>query len=231
MICTVSNRTVTDRHTKGIYAEYEAFVGENHKATCSAHAWDYAEAIEQAAFKPDDLVLDIGCASSYFGLFIADRVRTCYGIDDFTSYAFITYTVPWMKTLPDFEQYRTGKFVFVAANAARIPFPDNFFDKVVTFSALEHFVGDDDIDCAKEVGRVLKPGGSFLGTVDYNPVNHKPLKHYPICSVYTYRSLHERIVSPSCLRLAGTDFEALREEPRGDYVDAVFFHLVKEKVV
>jgi len=228
MICTGTHKTTPDSRCMDMYADYLSFVGNEHMQTCSGRAWDYAEALEQAGLMPEHVTLDVGCASSYFALYIAKKVKLSYGIDDLMSYAYETYTIPWMATLRDFEEYQTGRFVLVVSNAARLPFPDGFFDRIFTFSALEHFENDDDIDFAREAARVLKPGGSFLGTVDYNPIDPYPLKDYPICRVYSHKTFYERIVLPSGLKLIGKDFEADRADPQDNYVEALFFHLTKE---
>ena len=45
-----------------------------------------------------------------------------------------------------------------------MPYPDEYFDKVVCSSSLEHF--KDDIKALKEMHRVLKPNGSVVLTTD-----------------------------------------------------------------
>jgi ubiquinone/menaquinone biosynthesis C-methylase UbiE len=45
-----------------------------------------------------------------------------------------------------------------------LPYPDNFFDKIVSNCSLEHF--NDDTKALNEMSRVLKPGGIVVLTVD-----------------------------------------------------------------
>jgi len=86
-----------------------------------------------------------------------------------------------------------------------LPFKDNYFSKIYTHSALEHFVAGDDTLCAVELGRCLQKGGLFLGQVDFNPVTEFPVKDNTECRTYTYQSFIERILIPSGLALVGED--------------------------
>jgi len=58
------------------------------------------------------------------------------------------------------------------SGAESLPFPDASFDKVYTTMALHHYA---DLDKAlKEIGRVLKPGGSFV-VLEVEPSSAKGL--------------------------------------------------------
>jgi len=48
-------------------------------------------------------------------------------------------------------------------DATRLSFPDDTFDRVITSEVLEHI--QDDVGAIAEMVRVLKPGGTFAGTV------------------------------------------------------------------
>jgi len=229
MIYTVQDLQHNNGVLESMDKEYTEFVGENHAVTSSARGWLYPETILQARLQPDHVVLDVGCASSYFGVYIADKVSKVYGIDDIETYAFTTYTIAWMESLRDFPAYHNGDFVLLFSNAAKLPFPDNFFDRVFTFSAMEHFLGGDDTLCVTEIARVLKPGGMFLGSVDYNPATEYPTGD-EWARVYTLESLWRRIITPSGLSMTGEDYEAPVPIPESvDYIaQDVFFMLRKD---
>lgn len=53
----------------------------------------------------------------------------------------------------------------VRADARSLPYPDNWFDRVFCISVLEH-IPDRHTDAAREMVRVLKPGGYLLLTMD-----------------------------------------------------------------
>jgi ubiquinone/menaquinone biosynthesis C-methylase UbiE len=56
---------------------------------------------------------------------------------------------------------------FVKAMAESIPFEDGFFDAVISVNAIDHV--NDFAATAKEIKRVLKPGGRFRMHVHYHP--------------------------------------------------------------
>jgi SAM-dependent methyltransferase len=51
---------------------------------------------------------------------------------------------------------------FVVADARRLPFPDESFDVVFSYSVLQHLRKEDVLAALREVRRVLKPGGRAL---------------------------------------------------------------------
>jgi SAM-dependent methyltransferase len=63
-----------------------------------------------------------------------------------------------------------ARAAFVAADAARLPFPDATFDKVLLSEVLEHLA--DDLAALREVRRVVRPGGVVAVTV--------PNRDYPL---------------------------------------------------
>lgn len=84
-------------------------------------------------------VLDIGCGRGYTG----EVVRELGG--DYTG--------------ADFVVSRPG-FRLAQSDAAALPFADSAFDVVLCLDAFEHF--PDPNAAAREIRRVLKPGGSFF---------------------------------------------------------------------
>lgn len=226
MICRRYHLKLTGLQTVGIYRDYLEFVGEPHMRTCSVRDNEYGAVVAMADFQPSDIVLDIGCATSYLILYVSQFVEKAYGIDDIYNGGFLRFTVQWLETLKDFEDYRTGKTEVIDQNASQLPFPDAYFDTIFTVSALEHFRDDEDTACVKEVARVLKPGGNFLGTVDFNPLTEAPKE---AVRAYTYKTFLDRIVLPSGLALKGKDF--VKDDPVPSAVDFIvvplFFHLVK----
>jgi SAM-dependent methyltransferase len=109
-------------------------------------------------------------------------------------------------------------------DARRLEFPDASFDVVVSFSSIEHFGGPSDIaTAAREIGRVLRPGGhAFLVTevfVEHHPLDRAPVLtavrgltlgrrcagatpwRRPIGDCFTPRELQKRVIEPSGLTL------------------------------
>lgn len=66
-------------------------------------------------------------------------------------------------------------------DARRLDLEDESVDAVVSFSSIEHFGGPSGIEAsAREIGRVLRPGGhAFLVTelfVEQHPIDHRPIQ-------------------------------------------------------
>lgn len=55
-----------------------------------------------------------------------------------------------------------GNATFILGSAHQIDFPDTSFDAVISNFALHHLTHAEKKDCAKEVFRVLNPGGRFI---------------------------------------------------------------------
>lgn len=230
MICLGDTINISDNMCSEIYRDYETMIPEDLHDLYSARGWDYSMQIANGQLKQNHVVLDIGCGASYFIIFLARYVSKVYGIDDIEKGGFEDVTKPWMESLPRFDAFRNNKVHFVNSNAAKLPFPDNYFDRVFTTSVLEHFQDDDDILCVKEINRVLRPGGLFLGTVDYNPITEYPVECENRIRVYTYNAFVNRIMRPSELELVGEDLvNELAIPVCVDFIAAPLFFLLRKQ--
>jgi SAM-dependent methyltransferase len=207
------------KKTKGLREEWDGY-------SYATRALEYSATLYHTPLEPDDIVLEIGCACSYMIFYIAPMVKKVYGIDDLSS---LPWAQRWMETTDAFEEIGSGKVELVIHDARSLPFPDEFFDKVLTFSVLEHFdwVTGADTDCAKEVYRVLKPNGVFTGTVDHNPITECPPNFGTGTEkCYMYQTFMDRIVNPAGFRLAG-DVNLAAIPKDADYMTSLFFKLMK----
>ncbi len=64
----------------------------------------------------------------------------------------------------------------VTGSAAKIPFPDAYFDNVVSIGCLHHTGSV--ANCLKEIARVLKPGGQITGMI-YNRYSFRQWRNWP----------------------------------------------------
>ncbi len=86
-------------------------------------------------------------------------------------------------------EYALFRHTDVSADAHHLPFRDACFDAVVTFNTFEHL--HDPFQAAREIYRVLKPGGRlFLHTAFLQPV-HEPPHHYYNATEYGVRRWFE----------------------------------------
>ncbi|MFL5841071.1 MAG: class I SAM-dependent methyltransferase [Thermoleophilaceae bacterium] len=121
--------------------------------------------------------------------------------------------------------YREDRLEVRWMDARRLEFPDESFDVVFSLSSFEHFGGRDDVAAAaRELGRVLRPGGhAFVVTecfVHRHPLNAAPVdlavklltlgrkrrraglrSRAVVVEVFTPRELERLIVAPSGLEL------------------------------
>lgn len=195
MICDAPNCNIQQSEIDAFQRKYDAmldpeWIGVTH-LSCRGYA--YSMALHNASLSANDIVLDVGGACSYFTPFISPLVKEVHVVDNLT----FECGLPWVETMKTLEQRLGLKLYVKKANARELPYPDETFDKVFSFSALEHFDGDEDIECIREIYRVLKPGGLFAGTVDYNAITERPRGEDDICKTYTLRSFFERIVLPA----------------------------------
>ena len=99
--------------------------------------------------KEGERILDVACGSEVLSLKIAERGGEAYGID------MSEEAIKHARRLAEREKIA---YKFEVGNAEDLPYPDGYFDKVVTHIK-------DDIKALKEASRVLKPDGGIVLTV------------------------------------------------------------------
>jgi len=193
--------------------------------------WEYAYLtlfLEDAGVLRDDAqVLSVGAGHEEVLFWLANRVGKVVATDIYGEGGFSEGEADAsMLTDPSaFAPYPYPEERLEARwmDARALDFPDDTFDAVFTLSSIEHFGSERDVArAAREIGRVLKPGGvAFVVTecfVDRSPMNSKLLqtairwgtlnrkmrKATPLrraVDVFTREELRIWIVRPSGLRL------------------------------
>ncbi len=108
-----------------------------------------------------DTVLDLGCGEGrhVISAYIEANVHS-FGVD----LGFADLQTTRDKSQAFLQPDDTGRsFGLAQANALRLPFADNTFDKIVCSEVLEHIA--DYHAVLVEIERVLKPGGDFVASV------------------------------------------------------------------
>lgn len=143
--------------------------------------------IKWAQPQKNERILDAACGDGALSLKIAELSGTVYGID--TSRTAINQAKSLSHKLRIYSN-------FTVANAENIPYPNNFFDKIICSSSLEHFV--DDLKALSEMNRVLKPYGKLILTADsftapIGPrIKEKHMFVSQVVNLYTKETLKER---------------------------------------
>jgi SAM-dependent methyltransferase len=121
------------------------------------HANDYFRRLAKRLERNDYVVVDIGAGSSPYFDYLRGHIAEYIAIDSKNS-------LPAVETRPIRQLEGVAEFV---------PMPDSSADIVVSNQVLEHVL---DVDKAvQEVYRVLKPGGTFVGSVPHiSPVHLEP---------------------------------------------------------
>lgn len=213
---------VTEDYLKDISRTLDKSFIERH----GCRFWDFGMTVFHGDFKESDVVLDVGGACSFIMVYLSKFFKKGYIIDPSI---FHGWCDDWFEMAMQFDVFKSGKVEVIAQNARLLPFEDKYFDKVITFSALEHFHDNDDTLCCQEIHRVLKDDGLFIGTVDFNPITEIP--EHPTARVYTYESFFRRIVNPAGFKLFGEASKWVADfvPEKVDYIAvAIFFKMVKE---
>ncbi|HAN10832.1 MAG TPA: class I SAM-dependent methyltransferase [Clostridiales bacterium] len=110
----------------------------------------------------DKVVLDIGCGAAGKTIYYAKKgVKKIYGLEILEKYKEEAETLAVIKGVGD-------KFQFIAKDASKMDFEDNYFDTIIMNDAMEHV--DNPEEVLVECIRVLKPAGKLY--INFPPYNH-----------------------------------------------------------
>jgi ubiquinone/menaquinone biosynthesis C-methylase UbiE len=111
--------------------------------------------LEKINLDPNDVILDIGCASGRQIFLMSPYCKKAVGIDISPSF---------IEEGKKYLQRKNIKNVELLISLAEdIPFPENYFDKILCAELLEHVIDPGRV--LKEIHRVLKRGGKLIITV------------------------------------------------------------------
>jgi SAM-dependent methyltransferase len=208
--------------------EYNAFLEPrvpDHAKRFGVRYWEYNVILTLLYFRRSDRVVDAGGGFCFFMPYLSHRVAQTYVVDRGT---WRNYDL-WVRAMQDLEEVKSGRTEILKTSAASMPFADESLDVAITLSALEHNAPPEDSNVVREIWRVLRPGGIFLGTVDFNPQTERPIA-WSDDYTYTWESFSNRILGAAPFELAGDIADVPRELAAyaGNPVNiALFFELRK----
>jgi ubiquinone/menaquinone biosynthesis C-methylase UbiE len=104
--------------------------------------------------------LDVGCGPGQFTILIAERASGAkiWGID-------LAPTMIELARRHAAESAAADRLHFEVADVAELPFPDDYFDAVISSGSIKHW--PDQVSALREIHRVLVPGGhAFIGEMN-----------------------------------------------------------------
>lgn len=121
--------------------------------------WEYGD------FHAGQRVLDVGSPKP-FSLYLASKVGAIVDATDIEDYFIDEFTL-----LRDAGGVPAERMRIHVEDGRKLSYANGQFDRVFSVSVIEHIPGDGDSECARELGRVLAPGGSCLITVPFWPTS------------------------------------------------------------
>lgn len=112
------------------------------------HIHRYNEALLH--INPDDIVLDIACGTGFGTDIIAGKTRGKVIGGDIAAEAIDECSKHWQRSNMEFR----------VLDGTRLDFPDQYFNKIVSFETIEHT--GQYREMVAEFARVLKPGGQLI---------------------------------------------------------------------
>ncbi len=123
---------------------------------------EYPLVFEALRPEPGQSLLDMGCGSGPFALFLAHQAGVRVVALDLDPEC-----VAWQNRGATRLGLSSTSFSAVEGDSRALPYPDEEFDLVLNLGSIEHIPDDGDIIAAREMSRVLKPGGRAILTIPY----------------------------------------------------------------
>lgn len=141
-------------------------------------------------------VLDIGSLDSLFPVYLAAESAEAYAVD-------ISRRVGVISKISN--AYSIDNLNVLIADGKKIPFPDDFFDRITAISMVEHVLPIDngDLKIMKEIIRVLKAGGKAIISVPYERCFSQEWRNHPDHGAFLRRGYSETALRTRLVKTTG----------------------------
>jgi SAM-dependent methyltransferase len=125
---------------------------------------EYPELLNRLELRSARRVLEVGSSN----LFLAPYIAVRYGVEVHATDQdpIVRIQESWIRRVGHGELLETGGFVAAQEDATHLSYPDESFDRIVCVSTIEHV--EDTGQAAREISRVLRPGGLAGFTVPFS---------------------------------------------------------------
>ena len=177
--------------------------------------WENAWVLAHSKVDPGHAVLDIGGASTIFSFLLASMGCEVHVIDNDWGNHGIIYNARYVSSKMGWNMKAYNRDI-----VKRLPFEDNYFDRVFSVCVMEHLPSDVRKIVMSEVYRVLKPGGIVGMTMDYDIHRKTPGLDRGIR--YSLKEkLEKDIIEPSGLKVYGNS-RLVDDCPREFFLGSLF---------
>ena len=117
--------------------------------------------LEKKKDRKDIFIFDHGCGSALKSLYLAALGYTnIHGVN-------VNFDIEYVNIIMK-EKFKSSKKTFLTTDGKKVPFPDKYFDLIISAQVAEHLRDDEVVDYYSEEGRVLKNKG-----LAYHELPHK----------------------------------------------------------
>ncbi len=150
----------------------------------------------------DSKVLDVACGTGLFLIPIAEK----FDVELFGS----DLSLGMLKTAYKKKGNNNHKVRFLGADVHNLPFPDKYFDVLISTNAIHHF---DLVKSLKECTRVLKKGGSYVVFSRFREQNDRSFwgKNFPNFAVKENRLYNKEEFVDAAEKIEKLDLDNINE--------------------
>ena len=172
---------------------------------------EYELVLREGDFQSGEKVLDIG-SPKLLSVYLAERVGAQVSSTDINDYFIREYTI-----IREMRAISPDRLTLSVEDGRQLSYGDSSFQKVYSVSVVEHIPDEGDIQCMKEMGRVLTRGGRCVITIPFSPTSRVEFRgkdfYWADSSSaagngkvfyqrrYDEEALYSRLIEPSGLRL------------------------------
>tara|TARA_R110002072_G_scaffold29809_10_gene93764 strand:- start:226 stop:909 length:684 start_codon:yes stop_codon:yes gene_type:complete len=119
--------------------------------------YEFTQMFKDVQFKKDDILLDLGCGEGSLLFILAKKIKLGVGVD------ILKHCIDDAEIKANEIKHRVN-VEFHCQKLEEIKFPSESFDKVVSFSMIEHIPNY--LEIFEETFRIIKKGGELIVSVD-----------------------------------------------------------------